>query len=83
MRYRTLFPSLVLGAALTMTGCGTDDTVGEYDTVPPATETTTPGMTTDPATTPGVYDDMTTDTATWGVDTAGIATDTGLVNPNP
>jgi hypothetical protein len=67
MRYRAIVPAFVLTAALTVTGCGTDDTADTYDdTLPPATETTTPA-----ATTPGAYDGgMTADTA-WGADTLG------------
>jgi hypothetical protein len=77
MRYRAFVPAFVLTAALTVTGCGTDDRTDTYDTLPPATETTTPGTVgTDPTmtTTPGAYDPaqpgMTTDTA-WGADTVG------------
>ncbi len=88
MRYRSIVPAFVLTAGLTLSGCGTDDTAGTYDTVPPATETTTPGAVgTDPAmTTPGAYDPaapgMTTDTAMWGADTVGVgATGAGGTTP--
>ncbi len=79
MRFRAIVPAFALTAALAVTGCGTDDRTDAYDTVPPATETTTPGAVgTDPTmtTTPGAYDPaqpgMTTDTA-WGADTLGTA----------
>ncbi|CAN5775209.1 hypothetical protein BH23GEM6_BH23GEM6_21140 [soil metagenome] len=72
MRYRSIAPAFALTAALVVTGCGRDDTAGTYDTVSPATETTTPGAA---GTAPGSYDPamqpgMTTDTA-WGADTVG------------
>jgi|GEM_PF-5964403 len=92
MKFRLIAPAFALSAALVVTGCGPDDRAGTYDTVPPATETTTPGAVGAPGTAaPGTYDPamqpgMTTDTA-WGADTVGVGAGgmgtTGTTPPRP